>query len=102
VDVLGAETKTTGIYETRFAVDQLTIRLFDVSGQQSEWKKCAYQFKHVISIIYVVNLAEYDQGGREELSQNRMMESLVLRLHSKLALVHASLGHPLSRQRFCV
>jgi len=77
VDVLRAETKTSGIYETRFTTGQLKIRLFDVSGQQSEWKKYAHQFEDVISIIYVVNLAEYDQGGPEDPSQNRMIQSLV-------------------------
>ena len=56
---------------------QSTISIFDVSGQQSEWKKYMHQFEDVISIIYVVNLAEYDQGEPEESSQNRMMESLV-------------------------
>jgi guanine nucleotide-binding protein G(i) subunit alpha len=57
---------------------QLSIHLFDLGGQRSERKKWVHHFENVHSIIFVVNLAEYDQVLLEESSQNRMMESLVL------------------------
>lgn len=57
---------------------QLSIHLFDVGGQRSERKKWIHHFENVHSIIFVVNLAEYDQVFLEEPSQNRLMESLVL------------------------
>ncbi|TKA62685.1 Guanine nucleotide-binding protein alpha-3 subunit [Cryomyces minteri] len=77
-DVLRARTKTTGIYETRFHMGQLSIHMFDVGGQRSERKKWIHCFENVTSIIFCVALSEYDQVLLEESSQNRMMESLVL------------------------
>jgi guanine nucleotide-binding protein G(i) subunit alpha len=78
MDVLRARTKTTGIYETRFQLGQMTIHMFDVGGQRSERKKWIHCFESVTSIIFCVALSEYDQVLLEESSQNRMMESLLL------------------------
>ncbi|KAL2022580.1 hypothetical protein VTK56DRAFT_4924 [Thermocarpiscus australiensis] len=78
MDVLRARTKTTGIYETRFKMGQLSIHMFDVGGQRSERKKWIHCFENVTSIIFCVALSEYDQVLLEESSQNRMMESLLL------------------------
>ncbi|KAF8872814.1 heterotrimeric G-protein alpha subunit, GPA3-like protein [Infundibulicybe gibba] len=77
-DVLKAHQKSQGITETRFAMGQLLIRMFDVSGQRSERRKWIHFFKGVGSIIFCVALSEYDQVLLEERSQNRMLESLVL------------------------
>lgn len=94
-DVLRARTKTTGIYETKFQMGQLSIHMFDVGGQRSERKKWIHCFENVTSIIFCVALSEYDQVLLEESTQvsqptrsergqptdnqqNRMMESLVL------------------------
>ncbi|KAK6002261.1 hypothetical protein QM012_001899 [Aureobasidium pullulans] len=77
-DVLRARTKTTGIYETRFQMGQLSIHMFDVGGQRSERKKWIHCFENVTSIIFCVALSEYDQVLLEASDQNRMMESLVL------------------------
>ena len=71
--------------------------MFDVGGQRSERKKWIHCFENVTSIIFCVALSEYDQVLLEEssqvhshfsqswdldhiltISQNRMMESLVL------------------------
>jgi guanine nucleotide-binding protein G(i) subunit alpha len=78
MDVLRARTKTTGIYETRFQMGQLSIHMFDVGGQRSERKKWIHCFENVTSIIFCVALSEYDQVLLEGSSQNRMMESLLL------------------------
>lgn len=77
-DILRARTRTTGIYETRFMVGQLSIHMFDVGGQRSERKKWVHCFENVTSILYCIALDEYDQVLLEENSQNRMMEALVL------------------------
>jgi guanine nucleotide-binding protein subunit alpha len=95
-DVLRARTKTTGIYESRFTMGQLSIHMFDVGGQRSERKKWIHCFENVTSIIFCVALSEYDQVLLENSNQvgfpclsyrralltggskNRMMESLVL------------------------
>jgi guanine nucleotide-binding protein G(i) subunit alpha len=52
--------------------------MFDVGGQRSERKKWIHCFENVTSIIFCVALSEYDQVLLEEISQNRMMESLLL------------------------
>ncbi|KAG0175389.1 Guanine nucleotide-binding protein alpha-2 subunit [Apophysomyces sp. BC1034] len=77
-DVLYARVKTTGISETRFALGQLNVHMFDMGGQRSERKKWIHCFEAVTSIIFCVALNEYDQVLLEESKQNRMVESLVL------------------------
>ncbi|KAL1923361.1 uncharacterized protein VTP21DRAFT_8341 [Calcarisporiella thermophila] len=77
-DILRARLKSTGISETRFAMGQLSIHLFDVGGQRSERKKWIHCFEAVTTIIFCVALSEYDQALLEETAQNRMVESLVL------------------------
>jgi len=76
-DVLRARTKTTGVSETRFSMGKLSINLVDSGVQRSERRKWIHCFENITSIIFVVNLAEYDQV-LEESSQNMLMESLVL------------------------
>ncbi|KAJ2785505.1 Guanine nucleotide-binding protein alpha-2 subunit [Coemansia interrupta] len=77
-DVLRARSKTTGIIETRFMMNNTCIHMFDVGGQRSERKKWIHCFESVTSIIFCVALSEYDQVLLEESSHNRMDESLVL------------------------
>ena len=60
-DVLRSRVKTTGITETKFAVDQLMYRMFDVGGQRSERKKWIHCFENVTAIIFVVAISAYDQ-----------------------------------------
>jgi guanine nucleotide-binding protein G(i) subunit alpha len=60
-DVLRAGPKSTGIYETRLTDGDSTIRLFDIVGQKSGSRKWMQSFENVTSILFVVNLANYDQ-----------------------------------------
>jgi guanine nucleotide-binding protein G(i) subunit alpha len=76
--VFRARTRTTGIHETRFEMGQLSIRMYDIGNQRSERKKWIRLFESVTAIMFVVDLAEYDQLLLEDSSQNRMMETLVL------------------------
>ncbi|KZV98283.1 guanine nucleotide binding protein, alpha subunit, partial [Exidia glandulosa HHB12029] len=77
-DALRVRQKSTGIFETRFNMGQLSIHMFDVGGQRSERKKWIHCFESVTSIIFCTALSEYDQVLLEEGSQNRMNESLIL------------------------
>jgi guanine nucleotide-binding protein G(i) subunit alpha len=77
-DIFKARTKTGGIKETRFMMGQLSIHLFDLEGQSSQRNKWIHQFENVSAIIFVVNLAEYDQLLLEDTSQSRLMDSLVI------------------------
>ena len=66
---------TTGVRESRATFGQLTLVFTDVGAQRSERKKWIRSFENVTSIIFVVDLAQYDL---EEEEQNRLMERLVL------------------------
>jgi guanine nucleotide-binding protein G(i) subunit alpha len=55
----------------------LSINLFDLGGQRSGRGKWIHCFENVPLIIFVVDLACYDQVLLEESSQNTMMESLM-------------------------
>ncbi|KAJ7892545.1 heterotrimeric G-protein alpha subunit, GPA3-like protein [Mycena olivaceomarginata] len=76
-DILHARTKTNSITETRFFMDNLSIHMFDVSGQHSERKKWIHCFESVTNIFFCAALSDYDQVLEEE-RVNRMRESLYL------------------------
>ncbi|KAG1456872.1 hypothetical protein G6F56_006736 [Rhizopus delemar] len=77
-DVLHSRVKTTGINETKFTIDKLVYRMFDVGGQRSERKKWIHCFENVTAVIFMVAISEYDQVLVEDESVNRMQESLTL------------------------
>jgi guanine nucleotide-binding protein G(i) subunit alpha len=59
-DILRSRIKTTGI-TTMFKVGELTYKLFDVGGQQSERKKWIHCFENVTALVFLVSLSEYDR-----------------------------------------
>jgi len=87
-DFLIARSKTTGIVETSFEVDNpapqhdydkhVKFLVVDVGGQRSERKKWMHIFDNVRAVLYVVNLAGYSMVLYEEESKNRMTEALEL------------------------
>lgn len=77
-DILRARVRTTGIEEAEFDFGDLSFRMFDVGGQRSERRKWIHCFEGVSAVIYCTALSEYDQTLREDESQNRMKESLLL------------------------
>ena len=44
-----------------FKIRELTYKLFDVGGQQSERKKWIRCFKNVTALVFLVSLSEYVQ-----------------------------------------
>ena len=74
--------KTTGITETVFGMgekkNELTVRMVDVGGQRNERKKWIHCFQDVTAIIFVVAASEYNQVLEEDLTTNRMHESIKL------------------------
>lgn len=52
--------------------------MLDVGGQRSERRKWIHCFDCVTAVIFCSSLSEYDQNLREDDSQNRMKESLLL------------------------
>jgi len=77
-DVLRSRTKTTGIIETEFDVEDVHFRMVDVGGQRSERKKWIYCFQDVTAVIFCVAMSEYDLKLYEDDTTNRMAESLKL------------------------
>ena len=57
----GYPAQSTGITETMFKIRELTYKLFDVGGQQSERKKWIRCFENVTALVFLVSLSEYDQ-----------------------------------------
>lgn len=77
-DVLRARVRTTGIEEALFQFDDMHFRMLDVGGQRSERRKWIHCFDSVTAVMFCASLNEYDQTLREDDSQNRMTESLLL------------------------
>lgn len=77
-DVLRArEPSKSSIKDTMLTRGALTIKFTEVI-ESSHFMKYIHCFENVTSIMFVVNLADYDQTILEPNLQNRMMESLVL------------------------
>jgi len=77
-DTLRLRAKTTGITETRFNINDLLFRIFDLGGQRSERRKWASCFENVTSILFLVSLADYNACIIEDRDSNGMVEALVL------------------------
>lgn len=77
-DMLRMRIVTTGIFETRFQIEQVQFHMFDVGGQRSERRKWIQCFGEVTAIIFVVAASAYDQVLREDAQQNRLKESVEL------------------------
>eukprot|EP01132_Coremiostelium_polycephalum_P003556 gene3556-4431_t len=77
-DCIMTRVRTTGISMTEFDEGPVHFRVVDVGGQRNERKKWIHCFDDVKALLFVVNLAGYDQVMFEDPTQNRMQESLTL------------------------
>eukprot|EP01118_Nematostelium_gracile_P011151 TRINITY_DN3919_c0_g1_i2.p1 TRINITY_DN3919_c0_g1~~TRINITY_DN3919_c0_g1_i2.p1 ORF type:complete len:214 (+),score=48.34 TRINITY_DN3919_c0_g1_i2:511-1152(+) len=77
-DVLRARIRSTGIEEAEFVFEHVPFRILDVGGQRSERRKWIHCFDCITAVIFCVALSEYDLYLREDETQNRMKESLML------------------------
>lgn len=88
VDQVYARIRTTGIVVSALEEklsnpvegepDTLKLQVVDVGGQRNERKKWMHCFDDVKCILFIVNLAGYNQVLFEDTKQNRMTESLEL------------------------
>eukprot|EP01103_Thecamoeba_quadrilineata_P008664 TRINITY_DN183_c0_g2_i1.p1 TRINITY_DN183_c0_g2~~TRINITY_DN183_c0_g2_i1.p1 ORF type:complete len:276 (+),score=58.04 TRINITY_DN183_c0_g2_i1:58-828(+) len=77
-DVLRCRTRTTGVTEICFPVQDVKFRMVDVGGQRSERKKWIMCFQDVTAVLFCVAMSEYDLKLFEDDSVIRMHESLML------------------------
>jgi len=77
-DVLRVRVRSTGIEEANFVFDKMPFRVVDVGGQRSERRKWIHCFDCVTSVIFCASLSGYDQVLREDGTQNRMTEAILL------------------------
>ncbi|KAJ3013820.1 UNVERIFIED_CONTAM: hypothetical protein HDU68_000527 [Siphonaria sp. JEL0065] len=77
-DILNARVTTTGVSETKFNVDGVTLVIYDVGGQRSERRKWAQFFDNVQAIIFIIAVSAYDQVCMEDEETNRLVESMNL------------------------
>jgi len=77
-DIIMTRIRTTGIAQTELEEGPVKFRVVDVGGQRNERKKWIHCFDDVKALLFVVNLAGYDQVMFEDPSMNRMQESLNL------------------------
>jgi GTPase SAR1 family protein len=77
-DVLRCRVRSTGIEEAQFLFDGLTFTMVDVGGQRSERRKWIHCFDNVTAVLYCGSLSCYDLVLREDNTQNRMAEAILL------------------------
>jgi len=77
-DVLRVRVRSTGIEEATFIFEKIMFRVVDVGGQRSERRKWIHCFDCVTSVIFCASLSGYDQVLREDRTQNRMQEAILL------------------------
>ncbi|ORY70231.1 guanine nucleotide-binding protein alpha-3 subunit [Pseudomassariella vexata] len=76
MDIIQATSSSTGIYDTRLRVNDLSIHLFDIGGLSGKIKKWIHHFDAAKFIIFVVDLDQYNQGSR--MAENmRLFETMV-------------------------
>jgi len=77
-DIIMARVRTTGIVVTEFDEPPIHYRVVDVAGQRGERKKWIHCFDDSKAVIFLVNLAGYNQRMFEDPEKNQMIDSLEL------------------------
>ncbi|KAM3955433.1 LOW QUALITY PROTEIN: G protein alpha subunit f [Aphomia sociella] len=84
-DILRCRQKTTGIQKIEFKVKLPKATggvqdfwMFDVGGQRGERKKWIQVFEGIQAVWFLVACSDFDQMLREDETQNRLREALVL------------------------
>jgi guanine nucleotide-binding protein subunit alpha len=78
LDILQLRPTANAVTELRTQVGQLSIHIQDAGHQAFGRRRWMKSFKNVTTIIFVVNLDEYDQLSPEDGSTNQMLEYFLL------------------------
>lgn len=74
-DVLWARTKSVGLYESRYVLENTLCRFVDFGGTRAErWKWSRSPCRDVNTIIFTLDVSCYDQVLPEDATVNRMIE----------------------------
>ena len=78
-DFIHLRQRTSGISEYHFPLSTSSrLTVIDVGGQRSERRKWLHCFSNVTAVAFFVALSDYDLMLREDLSVNRLQESLIV------------------------
>jgi guanine nucleotide-binding protein subunit alpha len=77
-DILYAKSRTIGIVETVFELENHTYRMIDVGGQRSERRKWIKAFDGVGAVLFVAAISAYDVFVPEDPNQSQVDEALML------------------------
>ncbi|KJE94887.1 guanine nucleotide-binding protein G(I) [Capsaspora owczarzaki ATCC 30864] len=75
-DIVRTRVRTTGMVETKFKYRDIIFRMVDVGGQRSERRKWVQCFGDVNAVIFVADIAAYNQRLFEDATVNRLDEAL--------------------------
>jgi len=75
-DIIASRSKTSGIQELKFKINDLPLAVIDVGGQRSERRKWVNCFSDITAVIFFTCLCEFDQKLAEDQTTNRLCESL--------------------------
>ena len=67
----------SGIQEREVALGSLSLRILHVNSANSARKKWIHHFENVTSIIFFLDISEYDRAVLEPWNQNAIMDSLI-------------------------
>jgi GTPase SAR1 family protein len=77
-DYLRVRIRTTGAEEAVFDYEGVAFRVADVGGQRIERRKWKQAVDNATAFIFCAAMSEYDQTLREDETQNRMKETLLM------------------------
>jgi len=110
-DIILNRKKTSRVREYRFENkerDQI-VDIIDIGGQKSERRKWIHCFEHVVAVIFVANLANYDESLEEDDSVNAMCDQIDLfrdivnqDVLSNLCIILFLNKEDLFREKYCV
>ncbi|KAI8895735.1 guanine nucleotide binding protein, alpha subunit [Globomyces pollinis-pini] len=77
-DLLLLRVVTNGVIEITFVIDDANVHFYDVSGLKNHRHQWVPYFDDVNSIIFIINIASYDQKMIEDSTTNQMEDALKL------------------------